>query len=119
MIQHVALELRRDDTDAAVAFWALLGFAEVAPPGTLAARSRWVERGGTQVHLLVGDDPVAPGEGHVAVVAEDYDDALARLRDAGFDPQAREEHWGAPRAFVRSPGGHRVEVMARAPGAGA
>ena len=119
MIQHVAVEIRAADTDAAVAFWALLGFAEVAPPGALAERSRWVQRDGTQVHLMFGDDPVAPPSGHVAVVAEDYDAALARLRDAGFDPDPRPEHWGAPRAFVRSPGGHRVEVMARAPGAGA
>jgi catechol 2,3-dioxygenase-like lactoylglutathione lyase family enzyme len=119
LIQHVALETREEDADAAVAFWALLGFTEVAPPGALAERSRWVERAGTQVHLLLADDEVAPPQGHVAVVAEDYDATLGRLRAAGFAPEPRAEHWGAARAFVRAPGGHRVEVMARAPGAGA
>ena len=116
MIHHVALEIREGDADACVAFWALLGFAEVEPPLTLRERSRWVERGGTQIHLLFADaEPVSPPEGHVAVVAPDYDAALERLRSAGFAPDPRTEHWGAPRCFVRDPAGHRVEVMAAPP----
>lgn len=116
MIQHVALETREDDIDAEVAFWALLAFARVEAPGTLAERSTWLQgAAGTQVHLLHAPDPTAPPEGHVAIVATDYDATLARLRDAGFDPQPRPVHWGAQRSFVRSPGGHRVEVMAAPP----
>ncbi len=119
MIHHVALELAPGDVDAVVGFWALLGFARVEPPGTLAGRTVWLERGGTQIHLLLTDDPVAPPAGHVAVVAEDYDEALERRRAAGFEPDPRDEHWGAPRCFVRAPGGHRVEVMSRPPDAAA
>ncbi len=115
MIQHVSLETARADADAAVAFWALLGFGEVEPPGTLGERSRWVERGGTQIHLLFADDPVAPPRGHVAVVAEAYDATVAALREGGFEVEPREQHWGAPRAYVRGPSGHLVELMARAP----
>ena len=55
-------------------------------------------------------------EGHVAVIVADHDATLAALRDAGLDPQPRTEYWGSPRAFVRSPAGHRVELMAFAPG---
>ena len=115
MIQHVSLECRPDDADAVLAFWALLGFEEVDPPAGLAGRSRWCDRDGQQVHLLLTDDPVAPPSGHCAVVAEDYDATLARLRDAGFEPDPRAEHWGARRSFVRAPGGHRVELMAAPP----
>ncbi len=115
MIQHVALETREEDAEDEVRFWALLGFAEVEPPAALRQRSRWVERAGTQVHLLFAETPVVPPGGHVAVVAEDHAATLDRLRDAGFAPAPRAEHWGAPRAFVRSPAGHRVEVMARPP----
>lgn len=116
MIQHVSLELQEGDADEMVRFWGLLGFAEVEPPSdALRGATRWVERQGTQVHLLLTGDPVAPPEGHVAVVADGYDATLARLRDAGYQPDPRTEHWGAPRAFVRAPGGHRVEVMARPP----
>jgi catechol 2,3-dioxygenase-like lactoylglutathione lyase family enzyme len=115
VIHHVAVEVREPDTDRCVAFWALLGFAEVAPPGRLRERSRWVERDGMQVHLLFADDPVIAPEGHVAVVAADYEATLARLRAAGFEPDPRSEHWGSPRCFVRDPAGHRVEVMRFAP----
>jgi catechol 2,3-dioxygenase-like lactoylglutathione lyase family enzyme len=53
--------------------------------------------------------------GHVAILADDYDATVARLRDAGFDVEPDEEFWGAARAFVRTPAGHRVEVMAGPP----
>ncbi|HEX8206317.1 MAG TPA: VOC family protein [Solirubrobacteraceae bacterium] len=119
MIHHVALEIREADAAAAERFWALLGFARVDTPPTLAGRAVWLEREGTQVHLLYADDPVAPPSGHVAVVAPDYDATLERLRAAGFEPDPRPEHWGAPRSFVRAPGGHRVEVMSRPPAPGA
>ena len=116
MIQHVALEVREADVDACVAFWALLGFARVPAPAALAARSTWVQAGDTQIHLLYADAPVVPPEGHVAVIVADHAATLAALRAAGFDPQPRTEYWGSPRAFVRSPAGHRVELMAFAPG---
>lgn len=119
MIQHVALEVRESDVEACVAFWALLGFERVPVPESLVGGTIWVERAGTQVHLLLTDDPVAPAQGHVAVVCAGYEAALERLRASAFDPQPRREHWGAPRCFVRDPAGHRVEVMASPPGAGA
>ncbi len=118
MIQHVALEIRTQDAEACVAFWAVLGFEQVVAPGALAQRSTWVQAGPTQIHLLYADEPAVPPEGHVAVVVADHDATLAALRDAGFDPQPRTRYWGSPRAFVRSPAGHRVEVMAFAPGSG-
>ena len=61
------------------------------------------------------DDPVVPPSGHHAVLVDDYDATLASLREAGFDPDPRKEHWGSPRLFVRNPAGHRVEVMAGSP----
>ena len=115
MIQHVALEVRPDALEACVGFYALLGFERVEPPASLAGRAAWVERAGTQVHLLLSDDPVALPEGHVAVVVERYEAALERLRAEGHSPEARREHWGSPRAFVRDPAGNRVELMAFGP----
>lgn len=114
-VQHVALEVRKGDADAEVAFWALLGFAEVPPPTTLTGRTRWVQRGATQLHLLFAEEPVVPPHGHVAVIAEAFAEVSARLAAVGRIPELREEHWGAPRAFVFTPAGHRVELMAAAP----
>jgi hypothetical protein len=115
MLQHVSIEVRERDADACVRFYELIGFGQVDPPEALRARATWVAREGTQVHLMHVDDPVVPPSGHHAVVVDDYDGALAALRDAGFDPEPRTEHWGCARSFVRNPAGHRVELMACAP----
>jgi catechol 2,3-dioxygenase-like lactoylglutathione lyase family enzyme len=114
-LQHVSVEVRPGDVPAEQAFWGLLGFEPVDPPGSLGQKSSWVQRNGTQIHFLFADEPVKPPEGHVAVVAEDWDDAIARLREAGFTPEEHERHWGAARAFVTTPAGHLVEVMAAPP----
>jgi catechol 2,3-dioxygenase-like lactoylglutathione lyase family enzyme len=115
MLQHVALETRAEDVDAVIAFWALLGFEPVEPPRGLSGRTHWVQREGTQIHLLLTEEPVVPTAGHAAVVAPDYDAALEALRAAGHPVDPRTEHWGAPRAFVTNPSGHVVEVMAAPP----
>jgi hypothetical protein len=52
-------------------------------------------------------------------VTDEYEDTLARVRAAGFEVDPRREHWGSPRSFVRTPSGHRVELMAFPPGASA
>jgi catechol 2,3-dioxygenase-like lactoylglutathione lyase family enzyme len=115
VIAHVALETAPADGPRATAFWQTLGFAPVEPPRALRDRAAWLERGGTQIHLLWNDEPTVAPEGHVAVVVPDYQATLARLRAAGHTVEPRTEHWGAPRAFAWTPGGHRVELMAAAP----
>jgi hypothetical protein len=115
MLQHVTIEVTADRVDDCVSFYALLGFERVEPPESLAGRAVWVERERTQVHLMPVDDPVVPPSGHHAVLVGDYAGTIAALRDAGFEPDPRREHWDAPRSFVRNPAGHRVEVMAGSP----
>jgi len=115
MLQHVALETRRADVDAALSFWSLLGFERVEPPLSLRERAVWVQRGGTQVHLLLTEEPVVPPSGHAAVLVDDYEATVAALRAAGHRAEARAEHWGAPRTVAIDPSGHRVEVMSSAP----
>ncbi|HEY5196812.1 MAG TPA: VOC family protein [Solirubrobacteraceae bacterium] len=115
MIAHVALETRPADGPAATAFWIELGFVVVDPPASLRARAAWLERDGTQIHLLWTEQPTVMPEGHVAVVVPDYAGTLERLQSAGHPVEPRTEHWGAPRAFAWTPGGHRVELMASPP----
>jgi catechol 2,3-dioxygenase-like lactoylglutathione lyase family enzyme len=115
VIQHVAIEVRERDVEACVRFWSLLGFAAVPPPPALAERSAWVQAGATQVHLLFAEVPVVPEEGHIAVIVGDFDATLDALREAGFEPAPRNQYWCSPRAFVRCPAGHRVELMAFGP----
>jgi catechol 2,3-dioxygenase-like lactoylglutathione lyase family enzyme len=116
MLQHASLEVPPDRVRDCVAFWALLGFTEMAAPPKLGGRFTWVEREGTQIHLIPSDDPAPPAtEGHVAVVAPDHAATVAALHAAGFETSPATDAWDAPRAFVRCPAGHLVEVMGRPP----
>jgi catechol 2,3-dioxygenase-like lactoylglutathione lyase family enzyme len=115
MLQHVTLEVPPDRVRACVRFWALLGFAEMTPPPLLRDRFTWVAREGTQIHLVPVEQPAVPDEGHVAVVAADYEAALAALARAGVELRAGSDAWDAPRTFVRCPAGHRIEVMSAPP----
>jgi len=115
MLQHVGIELQIADIDRAVEFFTLLGFEQVEPPSTLAGDFTWLERDGTQVHLMHEEHPTVPPRGHLAVVTPDFEQTLAHLRERGFEVERRREHWGSPRALALAPGGHRVELMAAPP----
>lgn len=117
MIQHVTFEVLRERVPDCVRFYALLGFEQVEPPPTLRDRAAWVERSGTQIHLMHVEEPVVLPRGHVAVVVDGWETTLERLRAAGHDVEPRREHWGAPRAYVRDPAGNLVELMAFPPSA--
>jgi hypothetical protein len=115
MLQHAGIEIAPAEVERAVLLFELLGFARVAPPAALAEGYTWIEREGTQIHLMHDPDPVVPPRGHVAVHVPDFDAAVERLREHGFDPEPHREHWGAPRSVVVLPGGQRVEMMAAPP----
>jgi catechol 2,3-dioxygenase-like lactoylglutathione lyase family enzyme len=115
MLHHAGIEIEPSEVDRAVEFFALLGFEQVQPPPALATGFTWLERDGTQVHLMHEERPTVPSRGHLAIVVADFDTAVARLREHGFETRPGREHWGAPRAHAIAPGGHRVELMAAPP----
>ena len=115
MLQHVTLEVSPPQVRACVAFWELLGFTEMDPPPMLRDRFTWVQREGTQIHLVPVEDPIAAREGHVAVLAGDYEATLARLAANGFPVREGSNAWNAPRVFTTDPCGHRIEVMSKPP----
>lgn len=114
MLQHVGIEIAPADVERAAELFELLGFARVKPPPTL-TEFTWLEREGTQVHLMPTERPTAAPRGHLAVVVPDFEATVARLRERGFEVEARRAHWGAARAGVTAPAGHRVELMAAPP----
>jgi hypothetical protein len=115
MLQHVGIEIAPADVDRAVEFFDLLGFEQVEPPPSLARGFTWLERDGTQIHLMHEESPTVPPRAHVAVVIRDFDATLDRLHKRGFATRPGREHWGVPRAHAISPGGHQVELMAAPP----
>jgi len=114
MLHHVGIEVTPGDVERSVELWQALGFEQVEPPPTL-SEFTWLERDGTQVHLMPMASPVVPARGHTAIVARDFERDVAVLRKLGFEVELRREHWGAPRAVALAPGGHRVELMAAPP----
>jgi catechol 2,3-dioxygenase-like lactoylglutathione lyase family enzyme len=115
MLHHVSIEIDPADCDRMVEMWSALGFDRIEAPAEIRDWVVWLERTRTQVHLILTPEPKVPALGHAAVVAEDFDDCVNRLRAAGFAVEAARELWGEHRAFVLGPGGHRVEVMAAPP----
>jgi catechol 2,3-dioxygenase-like lactoylglutathione lyase family enzyme len=116
MLHHVGIEVAPADIGRMVEFWQALGFIQVEPPTTL-SEFTWLEKEGTQIHLMPTDSPTVPSRGHTAVIAPDFERTFADLRERGFEIESRREHWGAPRALAIAPGGHRVELMAAPPAA--
>ena len=118
MLQHVSIEVHPAEVERAVEFWALVGFDRVDAPSDLGGYVTWVERGGTQIHLIHTDAATAPVLGHSAVVVDDFARVLERVGAAGFEVEESRQLWGARRAFAISPGGHRVELMDAPPPTG-
>lgn len=114
MLHHVGIEVAPADVERSVELWQLLGFELVEPPASL-SEFTWLEREGTQVHLMPTDSPTVPARGHTAIVVADFDRTFTELGERGFEVERRREHWGAPRAGVIAPGGHRVELMGAPP----
>jgi len=115
VLQHVGIEVAPADIEAAAGFFELLGFERVEPPATLREYT-WLERKGTQVHLMPEVEPTVPSPGHLAVTVAGFEATVSLLREGGFEVEPKREHWGQPRALAIAPGGHRVELMAAAPG---
>jgi len=120
MLHHVALEVRPEDAAAEGEFWLAVGFERVAAPRSLGEGYDWYEREGTQIHLMETAEPSKPpARGHVAVVAPEFDQTVARLRARGFEVSEGSRHWGARRGKAHTPAGHVVELMEFPPRAGA
>jgi catechol 2,3-dioxygenase-like lactoylglutathione lyase family enzyme len=115
VLHHVSLEVPAAEAERMIEFWKLLGFEEVEAPEPIAPYVTWLQREGTQIHLIHSDTATVPQLGHAAVVVDDFDGTLQRLRDSEFEVEEARELWGASRAFAIGPGGHRVELMAEPP----
>ena len=115
MLHHVSLEVSPADVERTIEFWTLLGFTKLDAPPEIAEYVTWLERDANQIHLIHTPEPTVPQLGNPAVVAPEFEETVAGLREAGFHVEDSRELWGEPRAFAIAPGGQRVELMAAPP----
>ena len=96
-------------------FWRLIGFDRVEAPEVLGDSVVWVEREGTQIHLILTEGHAARSSGTRRSSCPITPRSRRALREAGFEVEEARQLWGADRAFALAPGGHRVELMAAPP----
>jgi glyoxylase I family protein len=108
-IHHVSINV--DDLDGARSFYVdVLGFTERTDrpdfPGTPGA---WLDVGGQQVHLIVGEVPDRKGQ-HYAVLVADIDASVAALRKHGVRVSDPVEVGTGLQCFTRDPSGNMLEI---------
>ena len=60
MLHHVGIEVVPGDLGRGVELFELLGFRQVEPPPSLRGGFLWLERDGTQIHLMLEAEPIVP-----------------------------------------------------------
>jgi len=115
VLHHVSIEVHPDAAGRVLEFLGLIGFERVDAPGEIADYVDWVEREGTQVHLIRTPEPAVQHLGHPAFVAPDFEPTVAAVTAAGFEFDDSRELWGERRGFATLPGGQKVELMAAPP----
>jgi catechol 2,3-dioxygenase-like lactoylglutathione lyase family enzyme len=112
-IHHVNVVVPPGGTDGVVGFYTkVLGLRQAPKPTEGVAQSgAWFdidER--TQVHVSERDGSSHP-QSHFALVVDDFDDVLGRLREAGAAWEEQPDIFGGRRGFTRDPAGNRIEIL--------
>src|SRR5512146_1236217 len=90
----------------------LLGIPEVPKPPHLAKRGgAWFERGALKIHLGVEADFRPARKAHPALLVDDLDALVARLKASGVKVIDDEPLEGYARVYVTDPFGNRIELM--------
>ncbi len=118
LMNHVALPTA--DPERAVRFYRdVLGFAETARP-SFNFRGAWLHRRevGVMIHLIHDAAfepplaaPINTRQGHLAIRIDDFDQALAGLREHGIEYVERVlPDYGYRQVFFRDPDGNVLEL---------
>jgi len=111
-LDHVQLALPAGAEPLMLAFYTLLGFAQVAKPAPLAGRGGfWVTAGDINLHFGVDPIFVPATKAHPAFVVSDIDGLAKTLAVAGHDVIWDTALPDLRRFFVSDPVGNRIELM--------
>ena len=119
--------VRITDPDSSRTFYEALGFSferdmDIVRNGETEATNYFFGIGDQEsvLELTFNHDgrtyELGTGYGHIAVAADDLDEALAALKDQGIEPERepyRVREGGSLICFVQDPDGYRVELIDR------
>jgi catechol 2,3-dioxygenase-like lactoylglutathione lyase family enzyme len=106
-VQHVALSV--DDLDAALRFYALLGFDPISRPD-FGFPGAWLQTGDAQIHLIEVTDPAPHDSNHVALWVDDVDAAVEHLRSHGLKVSSPSPVGDGRQSFLKDPAGNLIEL---------
>lgn len=115
-IHHVQLMIPRGGEGEALRFYGeLLALTRIPKPEDMPnPEGLWFTLGDHELHLGVQDaHPDASSRAHVALLVDDLDALVQRLRDAGVELTPSNTMAGLRRVHVRDPFGNRLELMGR------
>ena len=112
-IEHVQLAMPPGRENEARAFYdGVLGIPEVPKPPHLAKRGgAWFERGSLKIHLGVETDFRPARKAHPALLVDDLEALIARLKARGVEVLEDAPLEGYVRVYVADPFGNRIELM--------
>jgi catechol 2,3-dioxygenase-like lactoylglutathione lyase family enzyme len=112
-IEHVQLAMPPGMESAAREFYeGVLGIPEVPKPTHLAKRGgAWFERGALKIHLGVEADFRPARKAHPALLVDDLESLIVRLKSHGVAVVEDEPLEGYLRVYVADPFGNRIELM--------
>ena len=127
MAQFLHTMVRITDPEKSRAFYEALGFTfagdfDIARNGELEATNYFFSLGHQEsvLELTYNHDgrsyDLGTGYGHIAVAADDLDEALAALKEQGIEPERepyRVREGGSRICFVQDPDGYRIELIDR------
>jgi glyoxylase I family protein len=107
-IHHVSVNVT--DLNTALAFYTeRIGLSVRTDRPADLGDGAWLDAGGQQLHLIVGDVPSAHGQ-HFALLVDDLDAAVAELRGAGAAVSDPAPVGAARQAFLTDPDGNTIEL---------
>ena len=94
-------------------FVALCGMTEIPKPTELAKRGGcWFRSGQVEIHLGVEQNFRPAAKAHPALICDDYDALVARLKAANVTVKEDFEIPGTRRSHILDPFGNRIELIA-------
>jgi catechol 2,3-dioxygenase-like lactoylglutathione lyase family enzyme len=112
-IDHVDVTTPEELEDEVLAFYRDgLGLQPREKPAHLGEeKGAWFVAGAQEVHISI-DPHNPPQRAHFGLVVDDFEAAVARLREAGVHLEQAPSIPGTHRLYTRDPAGNRIEISA-------